>query len=175
MNFTGGLLGLLCFAPLASWRGRRFAFAVYHLGAAIVRTGGVSGRGHVRSGALVTPLDGLFRPGNARRLCDLLSRALSHTVACDRLERVFQPGPRTRGRHPDRSRYAGHRWGCGAVVVLSGLFWVGLVILLFRRRLGGRSCRSEWSYRSDGATGNSRIRNGGLSGNVRHINGSDTL
>ena len=36
MNFTGGLLGLLCFAPLASWRGRRFAFAVYHVGAAIV-------------------------------------------------------------------------------------------------------------------------------------------
>jgi len=35
MNFTGGLLGLLCFAPLASWRGRRFAFAVYHVGAAI--------------------------------------------------------------------------------------------------------------------------------------------
>ena len=36
MNFTGGLLGLLSFAPLASWRGRRFAFAVYHIGAAIV-------------------------------------------------------------------------------------------------------------------------------------------
>jgi MFS family permease len=35
MNFTGGLLGLLSFAPLATWRGRRFAFAVYHLGAAI--------------------------------------------------------------------------------------------------------------------------------------------
>lgn len=36
MNCTGGLLGLLSFAPLASWRGRRFAFAVYHIGAAIV-------------------------------------------------------------------------------------------------------------------------------------------
>src|SRR5207237_3011232 len=36
MNFTGGLLGLLSFAPLAAWRGRRFAFAVYHVGAAIV-------------------------------------------------------------------------------------------------------------------------------------------
>ncbi len=36
MNFTGGFLGLLSFAPLASWRGRRFAFAVYHIGAAIV-------------------------------------------------------------------------------------------------------------------------------------------
>ena len=35
MNFTGGLLGLLAFAPLASLRGRRFAFAVYHVGAAV--------------------------------------------------------------------------------------------------------------------------------------------
>src|SRR5262249_25528117 len=35
MNFTGGLLGLLLFAPLASWRGRRFAFAAYHVGAII--------------------------------------------------------------------------------------------------------------------------------------------
>jgi MFS family permease len=33
MNFTGGLAGLLAFAPLASWRGRRFAFATYHVGA----------------------------------------------------------------------------------------------------------------------------------------------
>src|SRR5262249_41801574 len=35
MNFTGWMLGLLCFAPLAAWRGRRLAFAVYHVGAAI--------------------------------------------------------------------------------------------------------------------------------------------
>lgn len=36
MNFTGGLLGLLGFAPVAHWRGRRFAFFVYHLGALIM-------------------------------------------------------------------------------------------------------------------------------------------
>lgn len=36
MNFTGGLLGLLAFAPLASMAGRRPAFAVYHLGALIM-------------------------------------------------------------------------------------------------------------------------------------------
>lgn len=36
MNFTGGMLGLLAFAPLASWRGRRFAFVVYHLGALVL-------------------------------------------------------------------------------------------------------------------------------------------
>ncbi len=35
MNFTGGLLGLLAFAPLASITGRRPAFAFYHLGALI--------------------------------------------------------------------------------------------------------------------------------------------
>lgn len=36
MNFTGGLLGLLCFAPLASYTGRRMAFAVYHTGALVL-------------------------------------------------------------------------------------------------------------------------------------------
>jgi MFS family permease len=36
MNFTGGLLGLLCFAPLASWTSRRKAFAVYHIGALVL-------------------------------------------------------------------------------------------------------------------------------------------
>lgn len=36
MNFTGGLLGLLCFAPLASYTSRRMAFAVYHVGALIL-------------------------------------------------------------------------------------------------------------------------------------------
>ncbi len=36
MNFTGGLIGLLSFAPLAAWRGRRFAFLCYHFGALIL-------------------------------------------------------------------------------------------------------------------------------------------
>jgi MFS family permease len=36
MNFTGGLLGLLCFAPLASYTSRRMAFAVYHIGALVL-------------------------------------------------------------------------------------------------------------------------------------------
>ncbi|CAN5903038.1 MFS transporter [soil metagenome] len=30
---TGSLPGLLCFAPLAAWKGRRAAFAIYHVGA----------------------------------------------------------------------------------------------------------------------------------------------
>jgi len=36
MNFTGGLFGLLSFAPLAAWKGRRFAFVAYHLGAIVL-------------------------------------------------------------------------------------------------------------------------------------------
>jgi hypothetical protein len=36
MNMTGGLLGLLSFAPLAHWVGRRFAFLVYHVAAIIM-------------------------------------------------------------------------------------------------------------------------------------------
>lgn len=36
MNFCGALLGLLSFAPLASWLDRRRAFAIYHIGAALL-------------------------------------------------------------------------------------------------------------------------------------------
>lgn len=36
MNFTGGLLGLLLFAPLASIAGRRWAFMIYHAGALVM-------------------------------------------------------------------------------------------------------------------------------------------
>lgn len=35
MNLTGGLAGLLAFAPLSAWKGRRAAFAVYFTGALI--------------------------------------------------------------------------------------------------------------------------------------------
>ncbi|CAN5901254.1 MFS transporter [soil metagenome] len=36
VNCTGSLLGLLCFAPLAAWKGRRAAFAIYHVGAFVM-------------------------------------------------------------------------------------------------------------------------------------------
>ena len=36
MNFSGGLLGLLSFAPMAARLGRRGAFAIYHVGAGIL-------------------------------------------------------------------------------------------------------------------------------------------
>ena len=36
MNFSGGMIGLLSFAPLANRLGRRGAFAVYHVGAGLL-------------------------------------------------------------------------------------------------------------------------------------------
>ena len=36
MNFSGGLLGLLSFAPMANRLGRRGTFAVYHVGAGLL-------------------------------------------------------------------------------------------------------------------------------------------
>src|SRR5262249_14217290 len=36
MNFSGGLAGLLSFAPIANRLGRRGAFALYHVGAGLV-------------------------------------------------------------------------------------------------------------------------------------------
>lgn len=36
MNMTGGLFGLLAFAPLANWKGRRMAFVFYHVGSLVM-------------------------------------------------------------------------------------------------------------------------------------------
>ena len=139
MNFTGGLLGLLCFAPLASWRGRRFAFAVYHVGAAIVAPLAFLGASTYTQ-ASGSCRDGLFRAGHACRLCDLFSRSSS-----------------PRGSAP-RGRASASTWaGCSgplilivrgtlgavlglrhAVVAMSGLFLVGLVILIFAPETQGQ-------------------------------------
>src|SRR5271154_7510086 len=60
MNCTGGLLGLLSFAPLASWRGRRFAFAVYHVGAAIVAPATFLGAGSFTQALWLLPVMAFF-------------------------------------------------------------------------------------------------------------------
>ena len=139
MNFTGGFLGLLSFAPLASWRGRRFAFAVLShrsrdrgagpfLGAAAL---------HRPSGCL--PVMAFFvlgmHAGYAIYFPELFPTRLRATGSsvCFNLGRVL--GAVILLVRGTLGSALGLRW---AVVAMSGLFWVGLLILVFAPETRGR-------------------------------------
>jgi hypothetical protein len=131
MNFTGGLLGLLSFAPLASWRGRRFAFAFYHLGAAIAAPAAFLGTGTYRQALWLLPTMAFFvlgmHAGYAIYFPELFPTRLRATGSsvCFNLGRVL--GAAILIVRGTLGSAMGLRW---AVVGLSGLFWVGLVILV---------------------------------------------
>jgi MFS family permease len=139
MNFTGGLLGLLCFAPLASWRGRRFAFAVYHLGAAIVAPTTFLVANSYLQALWLLPLMAFFvlgmHAGYAIYFPELFPTRLRATGSsvCFNMGRVLGAGILiVRGT-------LGSALGLrGAVVALSGLFWVGLLILIFAPETKGQ-------------------------------------
>jgi hypothetical protein len=132
MNFTGGLLGLLSFAPLAAWRGRRFAFAVYHLGAAISAPAAFLWSGSLAQAVGLLSLMAFFvlgmHAGYAIYFPELFPTRLRATgsSACFNLGRVL--GALVLLVRGSLGASLGLRW---AVVVMSGLFWVGLVILRF--------------------------------------------
>ena len=139
MNFTGGLLGLLCFAPLASWRGRRFAFAVYHVGAAIVAPLTFLYASTYTQAFCMLPVMAFFvlgmHAGYAIYFPELFPTRLRATGSsvCFNLGRVL--GAAILIVRGTLGSALGLRW---AVVALSGLFWVGLVILIFAPETRGR-------------------------------------
>jgi len=132
MNFTGGLLGLLAFAPLASWRGRRFAFAFYQLGAAIVAPVAFLGASTYLQALWLLPVMAFFvlgmHAGYAIYFPELFPTRLRATGSsvCFNLGRVLGAVILlVRGM-------LGSALGLrGAVVAMSGLFWIGLIILTF--------------------------------------------
>jgi len=132
MNFTGGLLGLLAFAPLATWRGRRFTFAVYHLGAAIVAPAAFLGAGTYVQALWLLPVMAFFvlgmHAGYAIYFPELFPTRLRATgsSACFNLGRVL--GAAILIVRGTLGSALGLR---GAVVAMSGLFWIGLIILIF--------------------------------------------
>jgi MFS family permease len=132
MNFTGGLFGLLSFAPLATWRGRRFAFAVYHLGAAIVAPAVFLAAASFNQALWLLPVMAFFvlgmHAGYAIYFPELFPTRLRATgsSACFNLGRVL--GAAILIVRGTLGSALGLRW---AVVAMSGLFWVGLLILLF--------------------------------------------
>jgi MFS family permease len=139
MNCTGGLLGLLCFAPLASWRGRRFAFAVYHVGAAIVAPLTFLGASTYAQALCLLPVMAFFvlgmHAGYAIYFPELFPTRLRATGSsvCFNLGRVL--GAAILIVRGTLGSALGLRW---AVVALSGLFLVGLVILYFAPETRGQ-------------------------------------
>jgi MFS family permease len=132
MNFTGGIAGLLCFAPLASRCGRRFAFAVYHLGAAILAPAAFLGAATLAQSLWLLPAMAFcvlgMHAGYAIYFPELFPTRLRATgaSACFNLGRVL--GAAILLVRGELGAALGLRW---AVVVISGLFWIGLLILIY--------------------------------------------
>jgi MFS family permease len=139
MNFTGGLLGLLAFAPIASWRGRRFAFAVYHIGAALTAPACFLGVTTYVQALWFLPVMAFFvlgmHAGYAIYFPELFPRRLRATgsSACFNLGRVF--GAVILLIRGTIGTAICLRW---AVVAMSGLFWIGLLILWFAPETRGK-------------------------------------
>jgi MFS family permease len=139
MNFTGGLLGLLSFAPLANRLGRRGAFAVYHVGAGLlVPCTFLSGYSYVPTLCLLS-LMAFFvlgmHAGYAIYFPELFPTRLRATGAsvCFNMGRVLGAVILLiRGE-------LGARLGMAqAASVISCLFWIGLVLLWFTPETRGR-------------------------------------
>jgi MFS family permease len=139
MNFTGGLLGLLSFAPLASWRGRRFAFAVYHFGAAIIAPATFWWAASYAQALALLSLMAFFvlgmHAGYAIYFPELFPTRLRATgsSACFNFGRVL--GAAILLVRGSLGASLGLRW---AVVVMSALFWIGLIMLIFAPETRGR-------------------------------------
>lgn len=148
MNFTGGLFGLLAFAPIASWKGRRFAFALYHLGALVVVPITFLGAQTYAQVLCLLPVMAFFvvgmHAGYAIYFPELFPTRLRATGSsfCFNLGRVVGAfilvvrgalGRWLLVRYPEglALRYA--------VVAVSGLFLVGLVLLAFAPETRGQN------------------------------------
>jgi MFS family permease len=139
MNLTGGLLGLLTFAPLANWRGRRFAFAFYHVGSLVfVPLTFLGARTEVQALGLL-PVMAFFvlgmHAGYAIYLPELFPTRLRATGAsfCFNVARLVTAAlliaRGSLGAHFDLRR---------GVIVMTSLFLVGLVLLAFAPETAGR-------------------------------------
>jgi MFS family permease len=132
MNFTGGLLGLLLFAPLASRLGRRPAFAIYHLGAVVMAPVAFHCARTYEQVLWLLPTMAFFvvgmHAGYAIYFPELFPTRLRATGAsfCFNVGRLLGAGMLLlRG-------VLGAQLGLrNAVLAMSGLFLVGLVLLAF--------------------------------------------
>jgi MFS family permease len=132
MNFTGGLFGLLAFAPLAARWGRRFAFMAYHVGALVVVPVTFLGAATYGQTLVLLPTMAFFvvgmHAGYAIYLPELFPTRLRATGSsfCFNIGRLLGAGMLlVRG-------YLGASLGLRhAVVAMSSLFLVGLILIWF--------------------------------------------
>jgi predicted MFS family arabinose efflux permease len=140
MNFTGGLFGLLAFAPLASWKGRRFAFVVYHLGALVTVPITFLGAQTYTQALWLLPTMAFFvvgmHAGYAIYFPELFPTRLRATGSsfCFNLGRIL--GAVILLVRGELRAWLGLRH---AVVAVSSLFLVGLVLLAFAPETRGQN------------------------------------
>jgi MFS family permease len=139
MNFTGGLAGLLSFAPLANRLGRRGAFAIYHVGAGILAPLTYLGDYSYAATLVLLSVMSFFvlgmHAGYAIYFPELFPTRLRATGAsvCFNVGRVL--GAVILVIRGELGAALGRP---RAAALISCLFWVGLVILWFAPETRGR-------------------------------------
>lgn len=140
MNMTGGLLGLLSFAPLAAWLGRRVAFVIFHVAALVLAPATFLGAQTYGQTLWMLPLMGFFvvgmHAGYAIYFPELFPTRLRATGSsfCFNVGRLLSAVMiLVRGWLGSE---LGLRW---AVVAMSSLFLVGLLLLWRAPETRGRS------------------------------------
>jgi MFS family permease len=147
MNATGGLLGLLSFAPLASWKGRRFAFLVYHLGAVTMTPITFLLTQTYSQALMLLPVMGFFvvgmHAGYAIYFPELFPTRLRATGSsfCFNLGRAI--GAAILVVRGSVRTWLGQQYGADlglryAVVAMASLFFLGLVLLVFAPETRGQ-------------------------------------
>ena len=139
MNFSGGLLGLLSFAPMANRLGRRGAFAVYHVGAGLLAPWAYLGDFGFATTLAFLSLMAFFvlgmHAGYAIYFPELFPTRLraTGTSICFNMGRVLGAVVLLirgeLGRHLGMPR---------AAAAISCLFWLGLILLKFTPETRGR-------------------------------------
>ncbi len=139
MNVSGGLVGLLAFAPLSNRLGRRGAFALYHVGAAVmVPWTYLGGYGYATTLVLLSVMAFFvlgMHAGYAIYFPELFPTRLRATgsSACFNLGRVL--GAVALLVRGGLGRWLGMPM---AATAISSLFWVGLILLYFAPETRGQ-------------------------------------
>ncbi|MFO0908041.1 MAG: MFS transporter [Isosphaeraceae bacterium] len=139
MNFTGGLLGLLGFAPAAERWGRRRAFQLYHVGALVTVPITYLGASTYNQALWLLPVMGFFvvgmHAGYAIYLPELFPTRLRASGASFGFNVGRLLGATVLLVRGYLGEWLGLRW---AVVAIAGLFLVGLILLQFAPETRGR-------------------------------------
>ena len=132
MNFTGGLAGLLAFAPITTLTNRRFAFAFYHVGALIVVPITFLGASTYNHTLIMLPILAFFvvgmHAGYAIYFPELFPTRLRATGAsfCFNVGRLVSAAMLLARGY--LKAYLGLRYAVSAMALL---FLLGLVLLIF--------------------------------------------